>query len=89
MHPVGDLADLLELLHDADVSFSSRARYRLWSHQERAHAAHPSPRPSKTGAAVFGVGAGGPPPSPESVEIVDIWRLEPDRARPRAFRRRP
>jgi hypothetical protein len=79
--PVGDLADLLELLHDAEEPFSSlRARYRLWSHRDRAHAAFLAAA-KQTGAAVFGVGAGGPPPSPESVEIVDIWRLEPDRAR--------
>lgn len=78
---VGDLSDLLVLLHDAEQPFASlRARFRVWSHRERAHAAFLAQAQAR-GATMIGFHSGGPPPSPESVEIVEIWRLQPDRAR--------
>jgi hypothetical protein len=78
---VGDLSELLELLHDADAPFVSlRARYRVWRHRERAHAAFLA-RSERVGAKTFAFGGGAAPPGPESVEFVDIWRVRPDRAR--------
>jgi len=79
---VDDLSELLVLLHDAEEPFVSlRARYRVWRHRERAHAAFLA-QAKRRGSTTFGVhGGGGAPLDPESVELVDIWRVCPDRAR--------
>jgi hypothetical protein len=78
---VSDLAGLLELLHGAEEPFESlRARFRVWSHRERAHAAFVA-QAGRRGSTLFGFRGDGLPRDPEPVEVVEVWRAQPDRAR--------
>jgi hypothetical protein len=52
----------------------------VWKQRERAHAAFIA-QARRDGATVSGVRLGDAPPSPESVEVVSLWRDAPDRAR--------
>ena len=80
---MSDLSELLEVLHEPDVPFSSlRARVRVWRHRERARAAFAAQAKRGRGKMFALRGPGGrPPPDPEPVELIEIWRSEPGRVR--------
>lgn len=80
---MSDLSELLEVLHEPDVPFSSlRARVRVWRHRERARAAFAAQAKRGRGKMFALRGPGGrPPPHPEPVELIEIWRSEPGRVR--------
>jgi hypothetical protein len=71
------LGGLLVLLHDADAPFRSvEATYRIWRHDERAHAAFADFEERKRRGAsgtLYAFGNGEPTP-PEHEETVRIWR---------------
>lgn len=78
---VSELGDLLELLHGAQVPFTTiRATFRTWTDTERAAAAS-SAMAEGRGRAAMVMSQGGPRECPrETVEVVRIWRA-PGRAR--------
>jgi len=80
MRRVGELAELLELLHSADAPFETlHGRFRTWRHNERHREAFMA-HTAAGGGAASRFGRGDPPP-PETEELMTLWRQQPDRAR--------
>jgi hypothetical protein len=78
---VSELSELLELLHGTGEPFGAlHARFRVWSHRERAHAAFVAAA-ERRGGKLLTFRGDGRSRDPESVEVVEVWRAGPDRAR--------
>ena len=79
------LADVLVLMHGADLRFGSvRMVVREWSHYERLHRAWTRAEAgSSLGASitVFGACEPGEPPPEEGTERTRVWWLKPDHVR--------
>jgi outer membrane lipoprotein-sorting protein len=79
---VSELGELLELLHGADAPFETLfARFRIWRHDERTHAAFRAYADSQPGTSIGVLTATRGASPEESEEIISIWREQPDRAR--------
>jgi hypothetical protein len=78
---MSDLAEVLEVMHDAEVPFTTlRGRFRVWRHSRRYDAAFRTDA-LRRGGTVADIGPDTRSLPEQSETVLCLWRAMPDRAR--------